>query len=673
MYTEMTDAFKEAVSARAVTAVAKVYFPSLDLWILPEAQENVESSMVDVTIKDNCCDNGKMFGTASTKEVEINIINKDNLNLADLEFELYIGVQLEDESYEYVPYGNFIVTEYKDKKSHNLYNIVAFDYMTKLNKMVVDVAGFAPTYPTTLRDFKFALYDALEIGYDDAALPNDDFVIQIAPNLDGYTCRALIGNIAELQGCFAKFGRDNILRFYGPNQTEEQIGAMSMNSNLEIDNVYGPINVVALTMKNVEGENVVLRDEDSIALYGENIIEFADNPFVYTQALREEAITALFNAIKGFTYTPTKFNYKARMYLDCGDEIEVYNVDSESYVNSIVLNQTIVIPTTRQSTMENLALTKTQIANQYISKTEQVGRHTELQVDKQEQRIQSVIQQIGDRTGKETTITQDLDNIQFSVQNTGGNNLIKNSVMFDHGIDDEQQVIASSWEIEGEGEIIPTISADATNNGSLSGHVFILNDKLVKQKINVKANDEADPNKTYYTFSTLVKKNATGTCYCKIYNDNEEYYVVDRAAGESDNYKKYSIEKLLPTMNYYWVEFYGSSDSDATFTDNMFAVGEYTTQWQQANGEIMNALVKVNSDGMTVKSSQNEGDYTKITPAEFAGYSKVDGQMKRVFSLNKSVTEMEEAKVRKQITMDPIKIVPSETSAYNGWAWVKTR
>lgn len=673
MYTEMTQAFKDAVKSSAVTAVAKVYFPSLDLWILPNKQENVNSSLVEITITDNCSDNGKFFGTAITKEAEVKIINKDNLDLADLEFELYIGVEIEEDNYEYVPYGNFIVTDYQDTKSNNIYKIIAYDYMSKLNKMYENLEGFNPTYPITLRNYKFALLDALNVQYDDAALPNDDFIIHSEIDHGGYSCRAVLGNIAELQGCFAKFGRDNVLYFCGPNQTTEQIDAMSMNNSLEIDNVYGPINVVAFTMQGVDGENVVMRDEESIALYGENVIEFQDNPFVFAQSLREEAITPLFNAIKGFTYTPVRFNYKARMYLDCGDEIQVYDVNSEQYVNTLVFNQIIKIPATRQSRIDTPALTKTQIANQYISKTEQVGRHTELQVDKQEQRIQSVIQQIGDRTGRETTITQDLDNIQFSVQNTGGNNLIKNSVMFDHGIDENEQVIASSWEISGNGTIVPTISADATNNGSLSGHVFILNDKLVKQKINVKANDEADPNKTYYTFSTLLKKNATGTCYCKIYNDNEEYYVVDRAAGESDNYKKYSVEKLLPTMNYYWVEFYGSSDSDATFTDNMFAVGEYTTQWQQANGEIMNALVKVNSDGMTVKSSQNEGDYTKITPAEFAGYSKVDGQMKRVFSLNKSVTEMEEAKVRKQITMDPIKIVPSETSAYNGWAWVKTK
>lgn len=416
MYTEVSNAFKEAVKSRAITAVAKIYFPSLDLWIKPNREENVNSSLVDVTIKDNCCDNGKLFGTAVTKEVEITIINKDNLDLADQEFELYIGVKLENGTYEYVPYGNFIITSYEDKKSSNMFNIIAYDYMSKLNKSFSDITDFTPTYPITLKNFKTALYNALNINYNTRDLPNDNFMILSAPDFSGYSVRAVLGYIAELQGCFAKFNRSNTLQFYGVNTTAEQIDAQSMNSSLEIDKTYGPINVVSFTTQGVEGENVTLRDEDSIAIYGENIIEFPNNPFVYSQYLREQAIEDLFDALKGFTYVPTKFNYKARMYFDCGDTMQVYNVQNEEYVNSIVLNQTIKIPATRQSSMDNKALTKTQIANQYISQSEQVGKHTELMVDKANQQITSVISQIGDRSQLSTTITQDINGINITAQ-----------------------------------------------------------------------------------------------------------------------------------------------------------------------------------------------------------------------------------------------------------------
>ena len=65
-------------------------------------------------------------------------------------------------------------------------------------------------------------------------------------------------------------------------------------------------------------------------------------------------------------------------------------------------------------------------------------------------------------------------------------------------------------------------------------------------------------------------------------------------------------------MNYYDIEFYGSEGSNATFTDNMFAIGKYKTQWAQASGEIMNTQVNININGVLVKSSVFEGDTATI-------------------------------------------------------------
>ena len=149
-----------------------------------------------------------------------------------------------------------------------------------------------------------------------------------------------------------------------------------------------------------------------------------------------------------------------------------------------------------------------------------------------------------------------------------------------------------------------------------------------------------EENPVYYSFSTKIKKNETGSCYVKIYNDSGEEYSVVLGAGESANYNEYEIVKLEPKENYYIIEFYGSADSDATFTDNMFAVGEYKSQWTQANGEVMNTQVNINLDGITVKSSVYLGDYTVISPLEFAGYSNVNGTPTKIFSLNRDVTEV---------------------------------
>lgn len=221
-----------------------------------------------------------------------------------------------------------------------------------------------------------------------------------------------------MQGCFAKVNRANKVEFYllnNPNGTYEQINANSMNSKLEINKEYGPVNVVSFTMKNIEGENVTLKENTSITTYGETTIEVQDNPFMVNQSTRESTISALYGSLVGFQYTPTVFNYKARLYNDCGDKIQVYDVDSETYVNSLILNQTIVIPATRKSKMENKALSKTQVKNQYISKTEQEGSHTEIMVDKQNQKISSVVSQVTEQNNRISQINQTVDEINTKI------------------------------------------------------------------------------------------------------------------------------------------------------------------------------------------------------------------------------------------------------------------
>lgn len=217
------------------------------------------------------------------------------------------------------------------------------------------------------------------------------------------------------------------MEFCLQTQTDEEIPLSSMNNKQEINNRYGPVNVVSLTMKNVKGENVTLRDDKSIDKYGENTIEIQDNPFVYTEALREKAIEELYSALDGFSYYPINFNWKARLYTDPSDIIKVYDMRNNEWVNSIVMNQTIKIPVTRQSTLESPALTKTQVANQYISQSKQANTRTEIMVDKQEQKIKGIISQIGDRSQKTTTITADInglsskvEDIEYLVDNTSG-------------------------------------------------------------------------------------------------------------------------------------------------------------------------------------------------------------------------------------------------------------
>ena len=91
-----------------------------------------------------------------------------------------------------------------------------------------------------------------------------------------------------------------------------------------------------------------------------------------------------------------------------------------------------------------------------------------------------------------TQVYQDLTNIVNSVQNSGGSNLIKNSVMFAYDYEGKPE----QWETSQEGEITIQSNAESLTAGGLSGHTFTLLGKKVSQTIQVKASDESDADKT---------------------------------------------------------------------------------------------------------------------------------------------------------------------------------
>jgi len=258
------------------------------------------------------------------------------------------------------------------------------------------------------------------------------------------------------------------------------------------------------------------------------------------------------------------------------------------------------------------------------------------------------------------SLALDIEGFKFDVQNSGGSNLILNSVGF-AGFE--------SWDYEG--NVAHISNAELVLNGSQSGGAFLLNEGKIIQKITVKPDDESIPQaqKTHYTFSTIIKKGLIGSCYFKVYNDVESY-IVEIPENTESNYEEYQIKGLLPQQSFYYVEMYGSENSNSTFTDNMCNVGTIKTPYQQAYGEMLNTQVNITTNGVVVKSNVYEGSYTVMSPLEFSGYARVSSGIARVFSLNGDTTEVEKLKSRSQITMLPIKIVSISSGNNTGWAFV---
>ena len=212
--------------------------------------------------------------------------------------------------------------------------------------------------------------------------------------------------------------------------------------------------------------------------------------------------------------------------------------------------------------------------------------------------------------------------------------------------------------------------AESVNNGCVSGHSFTLTNQYVRQKVRVKVSTEAAP--VCYVFSIRIKKGIGSGCHVRIHNDAEEYDAIPGDSEELD-FTEFVIDGLYPRQEWYEVEIYANAQG-ATFTDVMLTEGEHKVQWARAADEVMNAQLSVDGDGVIVRSSKYQGDYTAITPIEFAGYSNAGlsagASPAKVFYLNRDVTNVKKLKSTDEVGMVPIKVVPVTEGDLQGWAFV---
>ena len=598
-------------------------------------------------------------------------------------------------------------------------------------------------------------------------------------NINGITYRDILVQIAQVTGTTCIISNDDKLYFKYIKETNEQLTYDNMKK-LKLEPKYGEINSVILS-RTPQEDNVFMRDEDSIASNGLTEFKIENNEIVDKD--RNNAMTPIYNSLRGINYYPFETTTEGLGWYEIGDAITIINDTKDEFKTSI-FNMSITVDGAIKETLKTTANTKTQTQYQYATTIEKRVKNTEIIVNKQEEYIKQIVSDMYQEDGiinkNFTEVYQDIYNIVNSVQNSGGSNLIKNSVMFAYDNDNNpndwlisnginmfdgqyelaninsttgNKVVSTAiistvnfhevgedltytlqfpidasgciifcydenkkfinyvgvsiktvdgvryttfttlpntkyimWRFNNgftdtnaksqlelgfkyseyrdfvEGTININSMAEALSVGGLSGHGFTLINKVATQKVAVSMDNQ-------YTFSTKVKKDTTGSCYVRLYNSNEEH-IINIPIGENAFYKEYEIRDLNPKDNYYMVEFYGSADSNATFTDNMLSIGSYKSQWQQANGEVMNTQVNINLEGVLVKSSVYLGDYTVMSPLEFAGYSNINGTITKVFSLNKDTTLVKKLEAEDEIKMLPIKIVPITTGDRKGWAFV---
>lgn len=628
--------------------------------------------------------NKNIIGTCELGKATIQLLNESN-NYSELK-----------ESWIKTRFGSFYVYDVTPVQEKINIKLSCYDVKYKLD---TQYDSSKHSFPCTLKAWRNSIFTDCGVTYDDSDFPNSDLVLNNEPNIgNAKTNRQVLCLIAQAGCSFIDTDYNDKFYFrWFTNKTHIVKDWISLTTEKISTN---PINLVVLGRGDVE--DIVYYPK----IKPQNPVEFKiDNNYILdpqstedTEDLRETTIIPIYDRVNEFNYiiyNLSAYLIENKLSIKLGDKIsykDIWGNELESVIMTKKLefiggsseddnNYLITLSAEKiEETNSDLKLgvnviEKVNEVSIKADKNEKKITLTNAEVENNKNKIASLtmtseeIKQSIEETNSEfetnyNKLIQDIAKTVIAIQNSGGSNLIKNSVMFAY----DSNKNPSNWEVSEEGTLTINSSAEALNNGSLSGHVFTLNGKKVKQRINVKIDNDLEE-KTYYTFSVKIKKDSVGSCYIKLSNSNEEY-TIELNAGETSFYGDYEIKALLPKDSYYDIEFYGSEGSNATFTDIMLNVGEYKTQWSQASGEIMNTQVNINVDGILVKSLVYDGDYTIMSPLEFSGYSNINGKITKVFSLNKDTTFVKKLEAQDEIRMDPIKVVPRTSGEIQGWAFV---
>ena len=265
-----------------------------------------------------------------------------------------------------------------------------------------------------------------------------------------------------------------------------------------------------------------------------------------------------------------------------------------------------------------------------------------------------------------TELEQLKDSFTFSVQQAGGVNMLKNSLGFS-GTDFWQ---ASS-------------GIDTTQNDQLAklgfGSGFMINrvqNATIKQAIELPEAKQGLQYALSFYMNVATFGDTTGLqCGAHIYEEGVLKYTVgvtDATQGIPSDYHLYKLV-FEPESPNTVIELFVTNGAQATviISGVMYNIGNIALKWQPYPSEIYNTNVKIDINGITVKNNQTDG-YTMITPQEFSGYARVNGEMERIFTLNGQVTEVKMLKAEKRITMEPISVFAMNSKETNtiGWAFV---
>ncbi|MBQ3432828.1 hypothetical protein IJG22_00840 [Candidatus Saccharibacteria bacterium] len=652
----VSDSFKAA-------AVAPVKRVSASIVIDPFGGSPTTITDADNLVSFTIESTGELFGSVATVAT-VKLLGSD-YDLVGKTIRIGYGLHIDANNFEQIDYGYFLVTEAPVKKGAETTTIKAIGKMSEMQNASYETGI---TYPITIANLAAAIGNRFGLVVADmSSLPNYNYEIQedLYENISEENYRNILSEIAGTTATMAVVDDCTQQIYFRPHQTVVQ-GTLDYEKlkTLTVKAHYGPVNSVVLS-RTPQEDNIAITDEQSVEDNGLTEVKLANNEIMDDD--RTAFIGNILNAVDGIEWTGFEATTVGLGWYECGDRVE-FEDDEGNQVEGIITYRKITVDGGIKEELNGEIPAETTTNYALAGGVMKTIYNTEIKVDKQGQEIVSIVSRqdsFENQTNANfTAVTQNISSVVTSVQNSGGNNLIKNSAFY--ALDSNN--LPLYWTLTGNGTWRAIPSADASANGSLSGQVIKLTDKVATQIVTVKPDDDSIPeaSKTYYSFSCRLKKTAVGSATVTLSDGTQEgVWTISLGNNETSNYGEFAIEGILPHSTELTIAVEASDDSGIEFyvTDMMLAVGNLRTQWTQANGEFSNSQVQIDIDGVTIKNSNLEGTYTRQTSQAVEVYN--NNQLAAMVS--SEMVSAETGTFGKEIDMPPLKIVAQS----DGWAFVK--
>lgn len=355
------------------------------------------------------CDSG-MCKTAM-KKLEAKYLGE--YNLLGQWVHVGFGVRLSNGTFEYLDYGSFLVTEISFAKDTEVTTIVGYDKM--INAMT-EYSKIETMYPINLLDYTRLICKACKLNLGNTELPimNDWKITQeLWENIQGITYRDILVQIAQATASTCIISNNDKVYFKPITKTNEQLTYDNM-MKLKLEPLYGEINSVVLGREPIVGENVFLKDD--VSIYQNNLTEFRIDNNEIIDKDRENAITPIYNALRGIKYYPFETTTEGLGWYEIADNFDIKNDTGEMF-NTSLFNFSITIDGSIKEVLKTVANTKTQSQYQYATTIGKRIKNTEIIVNKQEQKITEIIEEQDEHEKKLVEQQLTLDSITQQVEN----------------------------------------------------------------------------------------------------------------------------------------------------------------------------------------------------------------------------------------------------------------